>query len=247
MILSRPIFTVFIMAFSYISIGQQPEENWTLFTISVAAPTKAKDVQVRYLYSGGFGGHRSSMASATDDNQIVIKPVVEDASPKTLRLVAFAPGCQFVTISVDDLSANRQGQFQCRPLSTLQFNGRVDVSALGRTGLKVEVLYSCDWCPRFLGMGNGALSPMTIARADVGSDGTFLVDLPDFSADPLWSTFSNSASLLFYARDGQSGEPVASLLAQSALSKSGSFPVAASYPEVEFKIQPQDAAASVHH
>src|SRR5215467_2930467 len=93
-------------------LAQPPADTQNIFTISVAPPTSAKDVQVRYYFTGEFGGFGSSIATPTEDNKIVIKTGVEGKSAKSFKLIAYAPGCQFVTISVDDLaSSSRQGQF----------------------------------------------------------------------------------------------------------------------------------------
>src|SRR5262249_51450823 len=134
----------------------------------------------------------------------------------------------------DDLSSSRQGEYRCTPLNTVQFNGRLNASLLGKDSLRVQALYICDWCPQFFGMPQGALSPFTLGRADVASDGTFIFDLPNFSADPLWSTYASSSSLTFYALDANNGNLVVSLKAQGASSKAGMIPVAPFYDEVEF-------------
>ncbi|HLW54704.1 MAG TPA: hypothetical protein VKW06_17845 [Candidatus Angelobacter sp.] len=235
----RPIILfAFIVALIPSCMAQQPDDNQLLFTISVAPPTKAKDVQVRYSYSGDFGNHESSIASPTDDNQIVIKTGVDGKTAKSFRLVAYVPGCQFVTISVDDLSATRQGQFQCTALNTVQFNGHIDLSSVGQKSLTVRALYVCDWCPQFLGMNGGAISPFVLDKTGVASDGTFLFDLPNFAADPLWSSLSSRAWLSFTTLDANTGEPFSALQSRGAgAAKTGEVPVAPLYSALEFQLQ----------
>jgi hypothetical protein len=218
-------------------LAAQGGASQNVFTISVAAPTSAKDVQVRYYFTGEFGGFGSSIATPTDDNKIVIKTGVEGKAAKSFRLIAYAPGCQFVTISVDDLSATRQGEFQCTHLNTLQFYGRANVSAFAEKALQVQVLYGCDWAGAFFGM-TGTVSPFSLGKADIASDGSFTLSLPDFSADPLWSSRANNATLMFLAADGASGQPLAALKVSSdSAAKGGGLKVAPSYPQVEFSIQ----------
>lgn len=231
-------FTLFASILIYAAWGmsQQPADNQALFTISVASPTKARDVQVRYTYMGDSGPFQSSVATPTEDNKILIKAGAESQSAKSFRLVGYAPGCQLVTISVDDLSANHQGKFQCSALNTVTFNGHVDVSAINGRPLQVQVLYNCDWCPQFFGITQGALSPLVLGKADVASDGSFVFEMPDFSADPLWSTIANAATLSFLALDADTGQPFSQLRSQSGTSKQGIVPVAEFYSTIEFRL-----------
>ena len=219
-------------------LAQQPADNQNIFTISVAAPTSAKDVQVRYYFAGEFGGFGSSIATPTDDNKIVIKTGMEGKSAKSFKLIAFAPGCQFVTISVDDLaSSSRQGQFECTRLNTVQFFGNANVSAFSDKALQVQVLYSCDWAGAFFGM-TGTVSPFALGKADIATDGSFTISLPDFSADPLWDSRSSNATLMFVAADSRNGQPLATLkVASDSAAKGGELKVASSYAPVAFTVQ----------
>lgn len=239
MALFRPgLFLALLLTLFSAAIAQQPAENQTIFTIDVAAPTKAQDVQVRYFYSGELGGYASSIASPSDDNRIAIKTGVEGQSATSLKLVAYAPGCQLVTISVNDLaSGNRQGSFQCAALDTLEFHGHANSAVQGK-GLQAQVLYECNWCTRFFGLKSASISPFSLGKADIGSDGSFTISLPDFSADPLWSSLANDASLFFYVVAGTNGQPVGALKPSSDISgKEGALKVAASYPQVNFSLQ----------
>jgi hypothetical protein len=221
------------------SQAAQNEANQDIFTISVVGPTQAKDVQVRYYFTGEFGHLRASAASATDDNKIVIKTAFLQGKPaKTLKLIAYAPGCQFVTISVDDLAAsNRQGEFKCTPLNPVQFYGKADISRFAEKALQVSVLYNCEWAGDFFGV-HGAFSPFSVGRAKIDFDGSFTISLPDFSSDPLWDSLSNKATLMFVVGDGATGHSLAALRPVSdSAAKGGGLKVAPGYPQVEFRIE----------
>jgi hypothetical protein len=236
----RPgLFLALILTVLTSGVAQQPAQDQAIFTISVAAPTNAKDVQVRYFYAGELGSYHSSATSPTDNNQIAIKTGAEGQSTTSLKLVAYAPGCQFVTISVSDLpSSNRQGAFQCTPLNTVQFNGHANSSAPADKPVQAQVLYECNWCLKFFGLQSGSISPFTLAKADIAGDGSFTVSLPDFTADPSWSSLSGDASLFFYLVEGASGQPVGALKPSSDISgKEGALKVASSYPQVDFSLQ----------
>jgi hypothetical protein len=223
-------------------VAQGPT-NDDIFTISVAAPTSNKDVQVRYFFTGEFGGRGSSVADPIESNKIVIKTGVEGKSAKSFKLIAYAPGCQLVTLIVDDLStSNRQGDFHCQKLSTLQLRGRLDLLGVTREYLnaeapylQVEVLYVCRWAMPFFGIADGATSPLSVGKAKIDSDGTFTVDVPDFAADPSWPRLSGDAGFMFVLADAKNGKPLATLRSLSDLSRNGGVvPVASSYPELAF-------------
>src|SRR6267154_4436260 len=115
------------------------------FTISVAAPTSPKDVQVRYFFAGELNSN-GSIATTAANSKINIVTGADGHSAKTFKAIAYSPGCQFVTISVDDLSAsNRQSEFQCQPLTTVELPGRIALSRFAERELQTEALYVCRW------------------------------------------------------------------------------------------------------
>lgn len=239
MLLHRPLVLVMLLA-SLLScvIAQEPAHE-KLFTISVAPPTSPKDVQVRYFLSGEFGIISSATTASDDKGQIVIRTEVESKQATTFRAIAYAPGCEFVTISVDDLSAsNRQGQFRCRPLRTTLLQGRVPAAQFAGQDSQVEVLYSVDWAPEFFQIKHGAISPLTLTKVQVATDGTFAVELPDFAGDPLWPSLSKDAVLMFFLVDAKTGQRGSSLAAPADLSIGHYLKVASNYPgEVQFAIE----------
>ena len=87
-------------------LAAQGGANENIFTISVAAPASPKDVQVRYFLTGDFGVYSSSTTARDVDNKIAIRSVDEAKFPRTLKAIVYAPGGQFVMISVDDLAAS---------------------------------------------------------------------------------------------------------------------------------------------
>src|SRR5215467_657069 len=216
----------------------QPQSNQEkLFSITVTPPTSAKDVQVRYFLTGEFGLVASATTATDTNGTIVIRTDVESKPATSFRAIAYAPGCQFVVIEADDLStSNRQGQFECRHLPTTLLQGSVPTTGLTGKDLQVEVLYSCDWAPEFFKLGHGAISPLTLGKAQVATDGSFSVELPDFAGDPLWSTLSKNATLRFFLVDASKGQRLMSLMPPADLSKGDSLKVASSYPHLAFTV-----------
>lgn len=210
-----------------------------VFTVTVAPPTSPKDVQVRYFMAGDFGTVFSVSSATASDSTIVITTAQQNKVATSFKAIAYAPGCQFVTFNVDDLStSDRQGQFQCQKLPTTLLQGRVALSGVEGKDLQVQVLYVCNWATQFFKMGPGAISPFSLIKAPVATDGTFSVELPDFASDPLWSSFSKDASLSFYLVDASTGQPLNTLVPPAALSQGSLLKVATSYSgEMQFTIQ----------
>src|SRR5207244_4164479 len=102
----------------------------------------AGDVQLRYFISGEFGGYGSASVAEVTDNRIVISTTHQGQRANKLAAVAYAPGCEFVTISVDALATgSREATFQCTPLSTVQLHGRIAGFSAGSKEARIEALY----------------------------------------------------------------------------------------------------------
>ena len=143
------------------------------------------------------------------------------------------------TIKADDLSASsRQAAFQCEKLSTTPLHGKTDISRFAGKDLQVEALYVCNWAGQFFGVPGMAISPLSVGKSKIENDGTFAMDLPDFSRDPLWNSLSHNATLMFALVDGSTGEQVARLSAPRDLGRRGALKVASSYPaEIQFTVR----------
>jgi hypothetical protein len=223
----------------------QPNAEDTVFTISVAPPTTVKDVQVRYFLTDQSGVRWSSTAAAAGNDKLVIRADAAGKTPKTFNAIAYAPACQFVTFTADDLaSSTRQGDFQCQKLPTVELRGKVALPAGGQQ-MQVESMYVVRWAGKFFGIPGLSISPLAVTRATVDADGSFIMDLPDFANDPLWNSLSNDATLMFFLTDQATGHRVAGLKAPAALSRGGNLKVAPSYPEVAFTVRQSRTAKAV--
>jgi hypothetical protein len=229
-------FALFLV-FSICLVAQTSDQD--IFTISVASPTSAKDIQVRYFLSGDPAVQQSSSIAKPDENRIVVKTGVEGKTAKSFRAIVFAPGCQFATIQSDNLDATeRQAAFYCQKLTTTSLHGKADLSRFGGKDLQVEALYVCNWAGPFFGVPGLAISPFSLGKAKMETDGTFAFELPDFSTDPLWANLAHNASLMFFLVDVSNGEHLARLTAPSNLSRKGSLKVASAYPaEIQFGVR----------
>jgi len=217
----------------------QNNSSQDVFTITVAAPTSPQDVQVRYALSGDPTVQQASSVARPDDNRILVETTIAGKPAKGFRAIVYSPGCQFTTINVNDLaSSTRQAQFECQKLSNTTLHGKADISRFSGKQLRLEALYVCRWAGQFFGIPSLSISPFSVATAKVEQDGSFAVDLPDFSADPSWIRLSHNATLTLVLVDAANGEHLARLSAPRDLARGGGLKIAASYPaEIEFGVR----------
>lgn len=237
---SRFVIALLLLVFP-LFLAAQTNSGEDVFTITVSAPVTPRDVQVRYFLNGDPAVQQSSSIAKPDDERIAVKTGVDGRPAKSFRAIVFAPGCQFATIKADDLSTStRQAQFQCQKLATIPLHGKADVARFGGKDLQVEALYVCGWAGQFFGVPGLAISPFHVAKTHVETDGTFTVDLPDFSSDPSFANLSHNATLTFFLTDSATGERLARLSAPRDVARKGALKIAASYPaEVQFAVNSQ--------
>lgn len=237
MLLSRPLALIAILS-GLLATADGKADN-AVFTINVAPSTSTKDVQVRYFLGGPSGVVFSSSMAIGSSDKIVIQTDDSGKAATSFKAIAFSPGCQFVTYSVDDLpSSNRLGEFECQKLPTALLQGKILLAGMEGKELQVEVLYVCNWAAQLFNIGPGAVSPFWLAKTPVASDGTFSIELPDFPSDPLWDSFSKDAFLSFHLVDANTGHPIGALAPPAALSQGSLLRVATSYPgEIVFTAQ----------
>lgn len=233
--------SVILLALLLVSVSAAAQSNPSpdVFTINVTPPVSPQDIQVRYFLSGDPAVQQASSVASPGDRKIVVDTTVAGKQARGFRAILFAPGCQIVTISADNLASSpREAEFKCQKLATTALHGKADVSRFSGKQLQVEALYVCRWAGQFFGVPSLTISPFSLGRTKVAEDGSFAFDLPDFAADPLWSSFSHNATLTFTLLDPSNGEHLARLTGPKDLSRGSSLKVAAGYPpEIEFGVR----------
>lgn len=230
------IFAVLLALSAFDAAQANSDQN--VFTINITPPTSPQDVQVRYFLSGDPSVQQASVAQP-GDNKISIQTDVAGKPSKGFRAIIYSPGCQFGTVTADDLATStRTADFQCQKLATTTLHGKADVSRFSGKQLQVEALYVCRWAGQFFHVPGLAISPFSVAKTKVADDGTFAIDLPNFSADPIWNNLSKNATLVLALEDSTHGEHLGRLVPPTDIARGSAMKIAASYPaEVEFMVK----------
>ena len=84
----RLIFALFLAV--PICLAAQTNASDDVFTILVAAPTSAKDVQVRYFLNGDPTVQQSSSIAKPDEHRITVKTGTQAQPAKSFRAIVFA-------------------------------------------------------------------------------------------------------------------------------------------------------------
>jgi len=168
------------------------------------------------------------------------------ATTERFRALVWAPGCKMKHFDVPVEKSNIELQFACDPLNTVPFYGRVkgvEVGDSANISVSYTAMGTCMWLAdpdwknskKMFCCDCGGPQIMRIATAAVAPNGTFKLDLPDFSADPIVSA-DESAELEFRIGGLKDYYVLQPQLAKGIETKTISIRVATSYPsEVAFQ------------
>jgi hypothetical protein len=238
--MSKPaLVSGFLLAVSVLASAQaSTNQDW--FSFNMTAPIITVQLQVEYVLRDDSGKPQPASreeASVTfgESTRVVLGTTLAGKSATSLQAIAFLPGCQFEIVTADLTTSVRHTDLQCRTLPSTPLHGRVDVSRFAGKKLQVGAIYNVRWAGKFFGLPSLSTRRLGLANTKVESDGSFAFDLPDFAADPLWSSLSHDASITFMLVDTSNGMALAELSAPSDLSLGGGLKVAARYPsEITF-------------
>ena len=150
---------------------------------------QSKKASMTYRLSGPTGGHGYFGVSGASRASSPFEVAVTTAFDR-FRALVWAPGCKMKEFDVAVGTSDIELQFVCNPLKTIQFSGRVkSVDNLGSATISADYmgLGTCIWIDACKNRCAGScLGPQIvgIATAEVASDGSFKMDLPDFRDDP---------------------------------------------------------------
>ena len=210
-------------------------------SVSLLIPSNiaSETVQIRYHTRGEFGGSGGYVTAKPGQDSYLI-PVSSDGKPATgVKIIAYAPGCAFVTMDLSLVEQpNRVEPFVCKPLPMVLLSGKFSDGLIGNHKAELLITYQALWAHSFFGISDGFVTTFDVAKISPASDGTFRVEIPDFSSTEQSSKDDLSASLSLLLRDAKTWNHLATSLtptAEELKSSLGSLKILSSYPaNVEF-------------
>jgi hypothetical protein len=241
--LKPALLSAFVLAVSLFA-SAQASRNQDSFSFNMTAPNITVSLQVEYVLRDDSGQPQPASREVDsvrvgESTGVTLGTTLAGKPAKSLQAIAFLPGCQFEIVTADLATSVRRADLQCRTLPSTPLHGQVDVSRFAGKNLQVGAIYHVRWAEKFFGLPGRSVPRVGLGpNSKVESDGSFAFDLPDFAADPLWSSLSHDASLTFTLIDTSNGMPLAELSAPGDLSLGSGLKVAARYPsKIEFGVR----------
>jgi hypothetical protein len=129
------------------------------------------------------------------------------------KALAWTKGCQMMAfdaaIETDDIEL----PFTCIPLKNITLTGHVKGVDFGGKPSRLTVWYhALQWgylnvCETLCAISSPGIQILSLAAAEVKSDGSFKIDLPDFAADPIASGDSSAEFELMDYKTNLVSEP----------------------------------------
>ena len=197
-------------------------------------------VWIRYILTGpGSGG--AVVRPEPNRKRYVIDARIEGEPAQHAKIVAYAPGCQFKTYTIDfDGAPDVSKRFECDPLPGKTIHGflppaQIPSSISAEKKLEISGELEPDWVCNFLleqrhgtaivraGSCLSAPIPLgSVGELDPENGGAFEITLPDFARDPLLkgagdvSPFGNFGTIELVLRDSKIGRALRSIKPESA-------------------------------
>jgi hypothetical protein len=192
-------------------------------------------VWIRYVLTGpGSGG--AVVRPEPNRKRYVIDARIEGKPAQHAKIVAYAPGCQFKTYTIDfDGAPDVSKRFECDPLLRKTVHGFLPPaqrpsSISAEKKLEISGELEPDWVCNFLleqrqgtaivraGSCLSAPIPLgSVGELDPENGGAFEITIPDFTRDLLYkgagdfSRFSNFGTIQLVVRDKKIGRSLASI------------------------------------
>ncbi len=163
-------------------VGWQAERPAALprviFTLPAGVPSE--DVLINYFMTGPFGGNGQYVKREKERSTYDVVAAVDGRPAKTMKVIAYLPGCEIVTLSFEVQDTNEE-MLPCRRLESSLFRWQiVSGSAVRGEPSEVEVRYVAVWGHRFFGITDGFVTTIHLSNAVPDESGRFEVELPDF-------------------------------------------------------------------
>jgi hypothetical protein len=199
-----------------IASAQIPESQQPL-TVILPPGVPSEKVHIGYVLGGRFGAHGDYVRPMADADSYSIPTSVEGKPAESIQMVVWAPGCETQTFTVTlRESAHNELQFECTTLRMVTLTGHIHpVDLIRRKPSEVAIWYLAEWECKFFGRVDCMVPQFEVATVQPDANGSFEVELPDFSSDSIagdakrWGAFTGEFRVVL--RETRTWNPIASL------------------------------------
>jgi hypothetical protein len=150
--------------------------------LSLPTGTASGAVQINYFMGGPFGGYGGYVKQEKGLREYVIEASVEGRAATDIKVIAYLPGCEILTLEIPLQGESVERQLVCKPLPSIALRGQIfPVSITQDQPVEVEVTYLAEWSHRFFGICDGAITTIHVGTVVPDENGKFLVELPDLN------------------------------------------------------------------
>jgi hypothetical protein len=203
-------------------------------TISIPTAIPSEDLQITYHMTGKFGGYAGSVEPRPGLSAYRINASSGNQPATEMKIIAYAPGCDFQTLTLSLLdNPNRFEPFVCKTVPKVSLSGVFPASLIKGHNAELLVTYQAYWAHTFFGILDGFVTTFNLAKITPQQDGTFRVELPDFSSRMDGARDSLGADLQMMLRDAKTWNHLATDLSpEDATLKGtlGGLKIQSSYP-----------------
>ena len=150
-------------------------------TLNLPPDIASESVQINYFMLGPFGGYGGYVTREKGRLFYNIPASVDGKPAGAVKIIAYMPGCEIVTLGIIMQGALEARSLPCRPLRRVPLHGRIfPFSAAHISGVEIEIRYEAAWDHGFFGIADGMVTSIQVATVIPDEDGRFEVELPDF-------------------------------------------------------------------
>jgi hypothetical protein len=194
-------------------------------SIELPAAIPPESVQTQYFMFGAFGGEGGRYPASKAGIRTIQIDASHEAQPAAeIRLVEYAPGCDFMTftLSLKD-NPTPTVRFVCKAIPMVSVTGRFPSELIGTHNAEIVVRYRAYWVQSFFGLLDAIVSSFDIARISPEKDGRFHLELPDLSLYNKDSDLHSDGDFAFTLRDSNTWNPLADLVPEVPSLKAAGF------------------------
>jgi hypothetical protein len=152
--------------------------------LKLPADIPSEIVHINYFMTGPFGEYGGFVTPNKSRSNYEIIAAVDGKPAARVKLIVYAPGCQIESLDIQVQSQTVSRQLLCTPLAQKVLHGQITPASIPQQPSEVEVTYLAMWDHHFFGIYDGFITAIRVTAGIPDQDGNFVVNLPDFIAQP---------------------------------------------------------------